>query len=140
MYIYFQCQWIYTDAPSIISHSATKECTEADVAVTIQDPNLSDLFQNKTGTIKCHVKVNKPSVSKIYWEDGNGNPIAGASMAPNGNKRETTHSLPLGITYDEWNEGIKLNCVVEHSDLILPITTSYERKTGKTIELLSTKD
>ncbi|CAB1436512.1 unnamed protein product [Pleuronectes platessa] len=104
------------------------ECPKADVEVTIEPPTLEDIFVEKKGTITCHVKANKPHVSKIYWEDQNGDEIAGASMElKNGG---TTHSLPLGITYVEWSQGIKFICVVEHSEVIDPIKTPYERETG----------
>ncbi len=93
---------------------------------------------NKKGTIVCQVKVNKPSVDKIFWEYQNGKTLVDASMnPPKGSKG--TFSLPLDITYDEWSKGIKLDCIVEHADWVEPLKKPYEREIGKkNIQLLCT--
>nr|BAB60868.1 immunoglobulin M [Paralichthys olivaceus] len=108
--------------------TCTKGCMEADVDVYIEGPTEQDMLVDKTGTIKCHVKVKNPTVMKIYWENHDGEEIPDATLKPNG--RGDSYIVPVDITYDEWSQGIKLNCVVEHSDWFELLRTPYERSTG----------
>lgn len=106
--------------------------------VKIEGPTMEDILVHRKGYLKCHVKINKPSVEKIFWENQDGNEMAGASLTPH--KGSTaTFIVPLEITYEEWSQGIKRYCVVEHSDWFEPLKTLYERNTGKTIQQLCTK-
>lgn len=132
MYISFQ--WFYNNIPLIMSHSVTTECTEADVDIYIEGPTVEEMFLQRAGTINCHVTVNKGLVEKIYWENQYKNEMVGASMSPVGEKKK--YSLSLDITYDEWSQGIKRYCVVDHKDSLEPYRVLYERTTGKTIQQL----
>ncbi|KAI3359270.1 hypothetical protein L3Q82_002787 [Scortum barcoo] len=100
-------------------------CREADVDVKITGPKMEDLFLMQRPVIVCEVKVNKPHIERIYWEYQNGNGVAHASR--NDTKGVGSFSLPLEIEYDEWNQGVKFNCIVEHSEWIEPLKTPYER-------------
>lgn len=124
---------------SLMPHSTADGCLEANVDINITGPKMEDIFLNRKGTLVCQVKANKPSVEKIYWEYENGQSIARASKTiPKGSKGP--FSLPLEISYDEWSKGIKLNCIVEHSECIDPLKKLYQRDIGKkTIQQLCTK-
>ncbi|KAI3359272.1 hypothetical protein L3Q82_002789 [Scortum barcoo] len=79
------------------SYTGVSGCREADVDVKITGPKMEDLFLKQRPVIVCEVK-------------GVG-----------------SFSLPLEIEYDEWNQGVKFNCIVEHSEWIEPLKTLYER-------------
>uniref|UniRef100_A0A3Q3NN10 Ig-like domain-containing protein n=1 Tax=Mastacembelus armatus TaxID=205130 RepID=A0A3Q3NN10_9TELE len=104
-------------------------CSDADVEISITGPTLEDMFLNGTGTAICQVKINKPKVIRIYWENEKGDEIAGSSMTPSNGSPKTV-SLPLDVTYDEWSEGMKRTCVVDHTGFLLPKKRTYERKSG----------
>ncbi|AWP18764.1 immunoglobulin heavy chain secretory form isoform 4 [Scophthalmus maximus] len=110
----------------------TTECTEADVDIYIEGPTVEEMFLQRAGTINCHVTVNKGLVEKIYWENQYKNEMVGASMSPVGEKKK--YSLSLDITYDEWSQGIKRYCVVDHKDSLEPYRVLYERTTGGQIQ------
>uniref|UniRef100_G3PH18 Ig-like domain-containing protein n=1 Tax=Gasterosteus aculeatus aculeatus TaxID=481459 RepID=G3PH18_GASAC len=103
-------------------------CPESDVEVTIEGPTMEQMFLSRKGTVKCNVKVNKPSVHKISWENQDKQAIAGASKFPPRGSKEI--SLPLDIDYDEWSRGTKFYCVVEKNDWFEPRKTPYERIPG----------
>ena len=113
-------------------------CEVADAEVQITGPAMEDLFLNNKGTLVCKVKANRQSVTKTFWEDQDGNEMAGASKSPPAG-RTGTFTLPLDITYDEWSSGIKRVCVVEHSNLLDSIKTTYERRIGKTTAIINSK-
>ncbi|KAL6102752.1 uncharacterized protein ACO6RY_02302 [Pungitius sinensis] len=103
-------------------------CPKPDVEVTIEGPTMEQMFVSRQGTVKCNVKVNKPSVHKISWENHHKQAIAGVSKSPPRGSKEI--SLSLDIEYDEWSRGTKFYCVVEHDDWIEPLKTPYERIPG----------
>ncbi|KAA8584982.1 hypothetical protein FQN60_003676 [Etheostoma spectabile] len=102
-------------------------CLEADVEVDIIEPTMEDMFSHDgKGNITCQVKINKPSVSEISWETHNGRTILHPSVVPpKGSKGLFRASLP--ITYDEWSQGTKFVCKVEHSEWIEPLKKTYGR-------------
>nr|AAX78208.1 immunoglobulin mu heavy chain [Epinephelus coioides] len=124
--------------PTYVNSSATKHCAdvigpvcvEADVEVTIIEPTMEDFVLNGKGDVKCQVKINKPSVHKIFWEthDGKDIPDAVPVKPPAGHKGTYVALLP--ITFEEWRQGEKFICIVEHEDWIEPRKEIYKRTTG----------
>ena len=114
----------------LIPHSACPGCPDSDVEAIIIPPKVEDMFLNQKGTLTCQVKVNKPSVEKIYWEDDQGNQMAGAEKYP---PKGTTGiiTLKLEMSLKEWIEGEKRVCIVVHDDLLEQLKIPYERKVGK---------
>uniref|UniRef100_A0A3Q3Q1V6 Ig-like domain-containing protein n=1 Tax=Monopterus albus TaxID=43700 RepID=A0A3Q3Q1V6_MONAL len=110
----------------LILHSA-QGCPKADVDVKIVEPSLEEMFLNRKGQVTCVVTVNTPSVTRIHWEDHNGDEIVGASLIPKPGVTGT-FKVPLEVTYDEWSLGRRFNCVVEHQNWLTPKKTAYERK------------
>ncbi|XP_041813066.1 immunoglobulin mu heavy chain-like [Chelmon rostratus] len=110
-------------------HDTCGNCAEADVDIKIIGPTLDDMFLNKKGQIVCRVQVNKPSLEKILWEDEHGNEMVGSSTTPV-KENSNTYKLSLDISYDEWSQGIKRVCIVEHTDWIVPFKKPYERNIG----------
>ncbi|KAL7378174.1 hypothetical protein ABVT39_009796 [Epinephelus coioides] len=124
--------------PTYVNSSATKDCAdvievwmEADVDITIIEPTMEDFVLNGKGDIKCQVKIKKPSVQKIFWEthDGKDIPDAVPVKPPAGHK--DTYVALLPITFEEWRQGAKFICIVEHEDWLEPRKEIYI----KTIEL-----
>ena len=93
---------------------------------------MTDMFVESKGTLVCQVKINKPQVTKIFWEDEDGKSMIEESVPADGFKGLI--DVPLDITYDEWTAGIKRVCVVQHTDL--QIKTVYERSTGRKTTIL----
>lgn len=87
---------------------------------------MEDMFLRRTGTLECRVKENKPGVTKVWWEDENTELIC-PPMTREGNNL----SRSLDITFDEWSQGIKRYCFVEHSLWVEPSKALYERSNGK---------
>ncbi|KAE8283072.1 hypothetical protein D5F01_LYC18468 [Larimichthys crocea] len=60
-------------------------------------------------------------------KDENGHTLIEYSKSTDNGKKVI--NLALDITYDEWNQGIKRYCVVEHSEWLEPVKKIYERRT-----------
>ncbi|XP_069557210.1 immunoglobulin gamma-1 heavy chain isoform X2 [Brachyistius frenatus] len=103
-------------------------CPASDVEIDITGPAMQDLFLTRKGTVTCRVKVKKGLTEKIGWEDKDGNDMV--SSTPPTKTSQDTWILPLDITYDEWNKGIKRFCVVEHKDWVAPLKKLYEKNIG----------
>lgn len=100
---------------------------------------MEDMFLNRKGKIDCRVQENKPSVGRIWWEDERGNVMVGSKLVKEKSNKPIS-SVSLDITYDEWSQGIKRYCFVEHSAWIEASKKLYERNIGKkTIQQLCTK-
>ncbi|XP_061605911.1 uncharacterized protein LOC133466339 [Phyllopteryx taeniolatus] len=112
------------------SDSSCDGFSEADVSIKITGPTMEDMFMRKKGTVTCEVKVSKPSVRSISWENGDGKDMAGTLISLPSAKTGTFHTL-LDITYDEWRKGIKRNCVVLRQGTGGTVKKSYERNIGK---------
>ncbi|XP_022612188.1 immunoglobulin mu heavy chain-like isoform X2 [Seriola dumerili] len=115
----------FTNSSVIYNKRTSPECNAPDVEIKIEGPKVEDLFLHGKGTITC--KVNEQGVDKIFWEDQYGNEMTGALQGPFNGK---PLSLPLDISYDEWSNGVKRNCVVEHENFQEPLKKLYERNTG----------
>lgn len=102
---------------------------------------MEDMFLNRKGKIDCRVQQNKPSVGRIWWGDERGNEMVASKPTIVKEKSNKQISIvSLDITYDEWSQGIKRYCFVEHSVWIEPLKKLYERNIGKkTIQQLCTK-
>lgn len=87
------------------------------------------MFIHKTGKVTCQVTQNKPSVSRIWWEDDRGTEMV--SFSPSNGSPTSTLSLSLDMTYDEWSRGFKPVCFVEHSLWLEPQKKSFDRDVGK---------
>lgn len=123
----------------LIPHSTGEGCIKSDVEVTIIPPSIEEMFSKQKGTVICQVKVNKPSVDKIAWEDQDGNQMGNAEVSPAKGTKGII-SLPLEMTFDEWNKGEKRICTVDHDDWFEQLKKPYERNVGKkTIQQLCTK-
>ncbi|KAL7378175.1 hypothetical protein ABVT39_009796 [Epinephelus coioides] len=123
--------------PTYVNSSATKDCAdvievwmEADVDITIIEPTMEDFVLNGKGDIKCQVKIKKPSVQKIFWEthDGKDIPDAVPVKPPAGHK--DTYVALLPITFEEWRQGAKFICIVEHEDWLEPRKEIYIKTIG----------
>ncbi|GAA6236316.1 Ig mu chain C region membrane-bound form isoform X6 [Lates japonicus] len=110
----------------------TPECPEADVDINIEGPTLEDMFLHKKGYLKCHVKINKRSAERIFWEKEK-NEMNGTSMTPTDGRRNILTNR-LDISYDDWIKGIKHYCVVELKDAFEPYKKLYERNTETLIK------
>lgn len=115
------------------AHSTAPGCPKGDVLVKIVEPTMKDIFIQRKGQLLCQVTVLKQSVTGIWWEDESGNKLVALSPTTNGKSIVT---LPLDITYDEWSQGTKLFCFVEHSDWLEPLKERYERRSGKNVSIL----
>ncbi|KAM7386696.1 hypothetical protein PAMA_009358 [Pampus argenteus] len=130
----FTCEFTGKDGSSVNASVTYKQtqppvgtgCPEADVDIKIIGPTMEDLFLKKKGIVKCQVKVNRPSVERVMWEDKDGNNMIEVQDATKGSK--DTIELPLDITYEEWSKGLTRFCIVEHSNLIDPLKKAYERR------------
>nr|WOG35094.1 immunoglobulin mu heavy chain [Sebastiscus marmoratus] len=129
------------DIPTSMNSSVTHEdskgpregCEEADVVVTIIEPNLEDMFLKRKGTVICRVNINNPPVEKIFWENAKGDPVADSSTIPTKGSTSVV-DLPLEISYDEWSRGETFVCIVEHRDLYNRLKTPYTRTIGGQIQ------
>uniref|UniRef100_A0A8C2XJA2 Ig-like domain-containing protein n=1 Tax=Cyclopterus lumpus TaxID=8103 RepID=A0A8C2XJA2_CYCLU len=113
-----------------VSYKEPDGCPHADVEVKIEGPTMEDMFLYRTGKLICNVKVKKPSVDKIMWENQYGTGIARASKSPSKGTKGVI-SVTHDITYDEWNKGTKFYCTVESDNWHEPLKTLYERTIGK---------
>uniref|UniRef100_A0A3B4XBB0 Ig-like domain-containing protein n=1 Tax=Seriola lalandi dorsalis TaxID=1841481 RepID=A0A3B4XBB0_SERLL len=111
-----------TDGAIVAPPPPPPQCNAPDVELKIEGPKVEDLFLHGKGTITC--KVNGQGVDKMFWEDQYGNEMPGALQGPFNGK---PLSLPLDISYDEWNIGVKRYCVVEHENFQEPLKKLYER-------------
>nr|XP_057905680.1 uncharacterized protein LOC131103419 [Doryrhamphus excisus] len=123
---------------SSVSHKcpadlSSEGCPEADMEINIIGPTMEEMFLNKKGTVICQVKVNRPSVQSVFWEDQDGNEMAGTLIAPAPGNGGTINA-PLDITYNEWSKGIKRYCVVQHSKTVSPVKKPYERNIDKALQ------
>nr|AAX78209.1 immunoglobulin mu heavy chain [Epinephelus coioides] len=137
----FTCEFMGKgeQGPTYVNSSAPKEhcngqgdsgCVEADVEVTIIEPTMEDFVLNRKGNVKCQVKINKPSVQKIFWETHDGKDIPDAvPVKPPANQKGVYVAL-LPITFEEWRQGEKFICTVEHEDWIEPLKEIYKRTIG----------
>lgn len=112
---------------SLFIYAAT--CDGTDANITIIGPTNEDMFMSRKGQIVCQVQENKPSILKVWWEDDIGNILVEYSKSNTNNGKVI--NLALDITYDEWNQGIKRYCIVEHSEWVEPHKKLYERTIGK---------
>ncbi|KAE8283071.1 Ig mu chain C region membrane-bound form [Larimichthys crocea] len=106
----------------------TISCSGGDVDITIIGPTNQDMFISGNGKIHCQVQENKPSVTSVLWQDENGHTLIEYSKSTDNGKKVI--NLALDITYNEWNQGIKRYCVVEHSEWLEPVKKIYERSIG----------
>lgn len=129
-------QWFWivlTFFPSLFSSagSTAPGCPNADVLIKIIEPTMKDIFTNGKGKLVCEATVNKPTVTKIWWEDESSNTLV-SNIINNG---KTVVRLELDITFDEWSQGITRNCFVEHSEWLQPRKESYQRYVGKSVSI-----
>nr|AAL99933.1 IgM heavy chain secretory form [Notothenia coriiceps] len=110
------------------------DCPEADADVHIIEPSMEDMLLNHKGTVYCQVKVNKPPLERISWETETGNPILGADPITDFKGHKGVFNAELTITYEEWIEGTKFVCKVEHKDWVAPVTRPYQRINGGTTQ------
>ncbi|RVE69326.1 hypothetical protein OJAV_G00076840 [Oryzias javanicus] len=64
--------------------------------------------------ITCKIQVNNGQLEKIFWADEGEVEMAGTVKSGRFKKQE---ELELDITYDEWHQGVKRYCVVQHKDI-----------------------
>nr|XP_046271486.1 immunoglobulin heavy constant mu isoform X4 [Scatophagus argus] len=105
-------------------------CKTADVDITILGPRMEDIFKDSLGQIVCQVNVSKPSVSRIWWENEFGKELV---SSPQDAIKITTgvFNLSLEITYEEWSQGVKRYCFVEHTEWVEPTKRPFERNAGE---------
>nr|AFH08745.1 immunoglobulin D heavy chain [Epinephelus coioides] len=123
--------YVNSSAPEdICPNGPDSGCMEADVEVMIIEPTMEDFVLNGKGDVICQVNINKPSVQKIFWEthDGKDIPDAVPVKPPAGHKGTYVALLP--ITFEEWRQGEKFICIVEHEDWIKPRKEIYKRTIG----------
>nr|AIC33827.1 IgM heavy chain transmembrane form [Lutjanus sanguineus] len=115
------------------------QCPEAAAEITIIGPTMEDMFLNKKGTVVCKVQVEKPSVTKILWEDEHGNEMVSSTLTPvkDTDSKQFKKSLSLSpdITYEEWSQGIRRYCSVEHTEWLEPHKVLYERSVGFLVQI-----
>lgn len=117
------------------AHSVGSGCPAADVTTVIIKPKLEDIFRNRKAQIICHVTVHMPDVKRIWWEDEDKNELATSPDGPIGVKKSL--SLSLDITYDEWSQGKRRYCFVEHTLWLEPQSKTYERSVGENVSIIS---
>uniref|UniRef100_H2S6Y9 Ig-like domain-containing protein n=1 Tax=Takifugu rubripes TaxID=31033 RepID=H2S6Y9_TAKRU len=98
-------------------------CPTADVTIVIINPKLEKIFRDRKAQIICQVTEHTASVKRIWWEDEDKNELA---TSPDGSL-----SLALDITYDEWSQGKRRHCFVEHTLWLEPQSKTYERSVGE---------
>lgn len=93
---------------------------------------MKDIFMKREGKISCKVTEHTASLTKIWWEDEDGNTLV--TLKPT--KTSNIQTLSLDITYDEWSLGRIRNCFVEHSQWMEPVKKTYERSVGKAVSII----
>uniref|UniRef100_A0A671USN8 Ig-like domain-containing protein n=1 Tax=Sparus aurata TaxID=8175 RepID=A0A671USN8_SPAAU len=99
------------------------------VTITITGPTMEDMFLNRKGKLECRAKQIQPSIDKMYFTSEKGDEI----LTPEKKLIEGSkniYSVSIDITYDEWSLGLKRTCVVEHSEVLVPVKQVYERRFG----------
>ncbi|XP_077474717.1 uncharacterized protein LOC144088269 [Stigmatopora argus] len=112
------------------SDSPCEQFPGTDLRIKITGPTMEEMFLKKTGKVICEVKVNKSSVQNISWENKDGKNMVGTLTSPSPGETGVFR-IPLDITYDEWRQGVKRNCVVMLPNFSEPFKKSYERDIGK---------
>lgn len=115
---------------TFILHSANDERPEDYVAITITGPTMEDMFLNRKGKLECRAEEIQQSIERMYFTGEKGDEI----LTPEKKqiKGDTKiYSVSIDITYDEWSLGLKRTCVVEHSEVLVPVKQVYERRFGK---------
>ncbi|XP_061702448.1 uncharacterized protein ighd [Syngnathoides biaculeatus] len=111
------------------SDSSCDEVPEGDITIKITGPKVEDMLMRKKGTVTCEVKVIKPTVERISWENEDGKDMAGTSILVPADKTATFRTQ-LDITYDEWTKGTMRDCVVVRKGTGGTVRRSYERTIG----------
>nr|XP_046271484.1 Ig mu chain C region isoform X2 [Scatophagus argus] len=144
----FTCQF-KGEGETVTNSSVTHDkppcggCKTADVDITILGPRMEDIFKDSLGQIVCQVNVSKPSVSRIWWENEFGKELV---SSPQDAIKITTgvFNLSLEITYEEWSQGVKRYCFVEHTEWVEPTKRPFERNAvtfvSPTLEVLASSD
>lgn len=104
------------------------------MSTIIIEPNLEDIFIKRKAQVVCHVTVHTPAVRRIWWEDEDKHELATSPAGPIGVKKSL--SLPLDITYDEWSQGKRRYCFVEHALWLEPQYKIYERSVGEHVSII----
>lgn len=115
---------------TFILHSANGNNPAEYVGITITGPTMEDMFLNRKGKLECRAKQIQPSIDKMYFTSEKGDEI----LTPEKKLIEGSkniYSVSIDITYDEWSLGLKRTCVVEHSEVLVPVKQVYERRFGK---------
>lgn len=110
---------------SFVLHSGSTECLQAAVDIKIIGPTYRDILVEQRGKITCKIQVNNGRLEKIYWENDGEVEMAGTVKSEGFKKQE---ELELDITYDEWHQGVKRYCVVQHKDIVFPFKEQYKRQ------------
>lgn len=95
---------------------------------------MEDIFKNREAKLYCKVTVHMPSVRRIWWENEGKKELATLDAVKTG---ESTLILALDITYDEWSQGERRYCFVEHSQWLEPQYKLFERNIGKDVSYMS---
>ncbi|XP_051905843.1 uncharacterized protein LOC127590362 [Hippocampus zosterae] len=112
--------------------SVTTDVTfpDVDVNVKIVGPTPDEMFLQRQGTVICEVKINKPSVKSISWENQDGKKMADTLISLQSGQTGVFRSL-LELTYDEWINTERRNCVVLRTDTGSAMKVSYQRYAGQ---------
>lgn len=97
-------------------------------------PSVEDMLLYREGKLVCkvHVQTNPQNVREFFWSDENDTELINSTRSHNKGKGQNGgFTLPLDITYDEWNSGITRICEMIHDDLPNPVKKTYQRKKGK---------
>ncbi|MCJ8739634.1 hypothetical protein PDJAM_G00049410 [Pangasius djambal] len=96
--------------------------------VRIIPPSDRDMLINRTGQLECRAE-GQVGFKGIKWFIG-GKEIS--SLPENAVSTETSVTLATRISFDEWSDGTKFTCEVEHSAFALQYeTVDYQRGNGK---------
>lgn len=128
-FFFFNFPFYWQPSRFCSAHSVGNGCPTADVTIVIINPKLEKIFRDRKAQIICQVTENTPSVKKIWWEDEDKNEL---TTSPVGSL-----SLPLDITYDEWSQGKRRHCFVEHTLWLEPQSKTYERSVGEHVSIIS---
>lgn len=83
------------------------------------------------GKLRCEVKVKDVrKVTSVSWMDENMKTLMNTTDV-NTEKTSQDYALPLDITFDEWNKGIRRICFMEHKDLLTGLQKEYVRENGE---------
>uniref|UniRef100_A0AAV2KHP9 Ig-like domain-containing protein n=1 Tax=Knipowitschia caucasica TaxID=637954 RepID=A0AAV2KHP9_KNICA len=110
----------------------TRECsTQEGFDMKIIPPSWEDLLLKRNGEVRCEVTFPKASlVSRevnLSWRDEK----MGVLMTPTDPGAQINGKriiLPLDITFEEWNSGVRRTCLLDHGELLEPLKRVYERK------------